>query len=153
MTTLSNRPKTDRIIIHCSATPPSMDVGAATIESWHTRRGFDAIGYHYVVRRSGEVEPGRPRDAIGAHARGWNHRSVGVCLIGGVEDDGTTPAPNYTPDQWRTLAVLVRALVEVYPEALVVGHRDLPRVTKACPSFDAAVWWAAVQPLVERAET
>lgn len=142
------RPKTDRIVLHCSATRPSMDIGADWIDRIHRdERSFDSIGYHLVVRRNGVVEIGRPVDEIGAHARGWNHRSVGVCLVGGVrESDGETAEANYTGAQWRALYALVRDLLRRYPAATVIGHRDLPGVAKNCPCFDVATWLRTGEP-------
>lgn len=142
------RPKTDRVVIHCAATRPSQDIGADWIDRIHRdERGFAQIGYHFVIRRNGVVELGRGIEEIGAHARGWNHRSVGVCLVGGVrEDDGETPQANYTGAQWRALQVLVLDLLRRYPDATVVGHRDLPGVAKGCPCFDVAAWLLSGEP-------
>ena len=83
-TKMAKRQDTDYIIIHCSATPPSMDVGAKEIDKWHRQRGWRKIGYHYVITRDGDIQEGRELDEIGAHCRGLNSTSVGVCLVGGV---------------------------------------------------------------------
>lgn len=117
-----------------------MDIGAEEIRRWHLRRGWLDIGYHAVVRRDGTVEPGRSYDVPGAHARGFNHLSLGICLVGGVAEDKTTPENNFTPEQFDALASLVLGLKADYPDAKVVGHRDLPNVNKACPSFDVEEW-------------
>lgn len=138
---LKTRPKTDAIIVHCSATPPSMDVGVDEIARWHRRRGFLAIGYHRVIRRDGVVEPGRPVDAIGAHARGWNRRSIGICLVGGVAEKTGAPSMNFTDAQLAALEREIAALVAEHPRAALLGHRDLPGVAKDCPSFDVRAWW------------
>lgn len=125
-----------RVVIHCSATPPDRDIGAADIRRWHVEEnGWRDIGYHYVIRRSGKLETGRPLGEPGAHARGFNKRSVGICLVG---DGG-----DFTPAQWRALEVLVAWLQREWPGAEVLGHRDLPGVDKACPTFDVRPWWAA----------
>lgn len=73
-----------RVILHCSATRDSGDlIGADEIRRWHVEeRGWSDIGYHYVIRRSGKLEYGRPEDISGAHTAGENHNSIGVCLIG-----------------------------------------------------------------------
>lgn len=133
----------DFLVIHCSATKADQNVGRAEIDRWHRERGWFEIGYHYVVRRDGTVEPGRPEDKPGAHVRGLNHLSLGICLAGGVGPDGR-PAANFTPQQAVALRDLVDDLTTRYPNAEVVGHRDCPNVNKACPSFDARSWWKRV---------
>lgn len=139
MTGFQTRSKTDTIVIHCSATKPDMDIGARDITAWHLKRGFSTIGYHYVIRRDGTVESGRPIDAVGAHVEGHNLHSVGICMVGGLGKDGK-PAPEYTPAQWTELKRLVLKILERFPGCKIVGHRDLPGVAKACPSFDVAHW-------------
>jgi N-acetylmuramoyl-L-alanine amidase len=134
------RINTDYIIIHCSATPPSMDIGAREIRAWHKERGWTDIGYHHVINRHGKLEMGRPTLFVGAHARGFNRTSVGICLVGGV-DNTNHPDANYTVAQWEALARLVTACKNMYREAVVLGHRDLPGVTKDCPCFDVPAWW------------
>jgi N-acetyl-anhydromuramyl-L-alanine amidase AmpD len=145
------RRETKYIVIHCSATAPSSDIGADEIDSWHKKRGWDGIGYHVVIRRDGRVEFGRHFDDVGAHVRGWNTRSVGVCMVGGVDADGT-PEDNFTQEQYDTLVATVVMLERAYPDAGVVGHRDLSpdkdgdgviephEWLKACPSFDVSKW-------------
>jgi hypothetical protein len=72
----------DMIIMHCSAVRPWQRSSAADIERWHRERGFSSIGYHYVVRRDGSIEPGRPLQQAGAHCRGYNRHSIGICYEG-----------------------------------------------------------------------
>lgn len=131
------------LVVHCAATTEDMDIGAHEIRGWHLKRGWLDIGYNAVIRRDGTVESGRPLDRPGAHARGYNEVSLGVCLIGGVESDGKTPEANYTHAQWDALEAWIRARLEENPNARVLGHRDLPNVNKACPSFDVHEWWAS----------
>lgn len=133
------------IVVHCSATPPRADIGAKEIDRMHRERGWLKIGYHFVIRRNGEIENGRGLHEPGAHVENYNHCSVGVCLIGGV-DKTNQPVDNYTEEQMVTLASLVESLKDLYPQAHVVGHRDFPGVRKACPCFDVQNWWMAVQP-------
>lgn len=116
-----------------------MDIGAREIDHWHRARGFREIGYHFVIRRDGEVETGRPLGEIGAHARGHNHRSVGVCLVGGRGAGGGAEA-NFTAAQYDALWRLLGALAPRFPDAEVLGHADLPKVRKACPCFDVRDW-------------
>lgn len=130
----------DLLVIHCAATPPSADIGVEEIRHWHVdERGWSDVGYHYIIRRDGLVEGGRDVEIAGAHARGHNANSIGVCLVGGVDEQGQ-PDANYTRAQWASLARLIRSLKASYPEAGILGHRDLPGVTKACPVFDAIAW-------------
>ena len=124
-----------KIIVHCSASPPSMNTFAKDIDAWHKLRGWSGIGYHYVIRRSGILEKGRDIMQAGAHAKGYNFSSVGVCLIGGVDEEGKADA-NYTLKQYNTLLELIRFLEVTFPIEEVMGHRDLPNVKKTCPCFD-----------------
>jgi len=137
------RKKTDWIVIHCSATRPTQDIGAKEIRKWHKDKGWIDIGYHFVIRRNGVVEKGRPVDDIGAHVAGYNSNSVGVCLVGGIGENSFAPENNFTKAQWSALKALVADLVKRYPNAKVQGHRDFPKVAKACPCFDAKPWAAA----------
>jgi N-acetylmuramoyl-L-alanine amidase len=131
----------EKLIVHCSASREDQDFDAAEIRRWHLRRGWFDIGYHYVIKRDGDVEKGRSDLHPGAHARGFNHLSLGICLVGGVESDGVTPEANFTHAQWDALEKLLFTLKGDYPDAEVLGHRDLPNVNKACPSFDVQAWW------------
>ena len=133
-----------KIIIHCAATRPSMDVGAKEIREWHVKGNHWAdIGYHGVIRRDGTLESGRPMDQPGAHTSGHNANSIGICLVGGVKEDGKTPESNFTPEQWATLDRVVHELLQKFPNATVHGHNEFAQ--KACPSFDVQKWWAGVQ--------
>lgn len=134
------RKATNNLVIHCAATRPSQDVGVREIRQWHRARGFSDIGYHFVIRRSGKVDKGRPVDEIGAHVQGHNADSVGICLVGGINEETFKPENNFTPQQWEALQRLLTALLRRYPKAKVLGHRDFPGVQKACPSFAAKVW-------------
>jgi N-acetylmuramoyl-L-alanine amidase len=139
-----NRLATNYIVIHSSATPPSAHVDAAVIDRWHRARGWLGIGYHKVIRRDGVVVVGRPEAAVGAHAGPeYNAVSVAVCMAGGVaEGDVSRPEKNFTPEQWASLEALVRDWKSRYPNAQIVGHRDLNPTE--CPSFDVKEWAASV---------
>lgn len=140
------------LVVHCSATPAARDIGVAQLRAMHLARGFRDVGYHYIIRRDGRVEKGRPDNVMGAHVEGHNDGSLGICLIGGVKPDGRTAEQNFTPDQYTSLERLLRDLKGRYPSARVCGHRDLSpdrnrdgRVTpdewlKQCPTFDVAAW-------------
>ena len=124
-------------MIHCSAVRPDQTSSAAQIDTWHRQRGFHlGIGYHYVIRRDGEIEAGRPEYLVGAHCKDHNAHSIGVCYEGGLNARGQ-PADTRTEAQKKTLLSLLRALKVDYPDALIVGHHDLNPL-KACPCFDAA---------------
>lgn len=122
------------IVVHCSATPRGRDVSAADIDRYHRSLGWEGIGYHWVVRLDGSIEKGRDETLQGAHCKGLNDCSIGVCYVGGTEAGGT-PADTRTPAQRAALERLLVELKARYPGATVIGHRDVAR--KACPSFDA----------------
>ena len=122
------------IIIHCTATPAGRDLHVADITRYHRERGFDTIGYHYLVALDGTIEQGRAPECIGAHCLGHNDRSIGVVYVGGVTAD-MTPADTRTDAQRRALARLVAELHRRYPLATIHGHCEF--AAKACPCFDA----------------
>lgn len=126
--------KIDEIIVHCTATPRGRDVKAIDVDRWHRERGFDCIGYHYLVGIDGSIEAGRDETRPGAHCRGHNLRSIGVCYVGGCEED-MTPADTRTPAQRLALIRLLVELKKRYPNVVIRSHRDF--APKSCPSFDA----------------
>lgn len=126
----------DTIIIHCTATPEGREVTVADVTAWHRARGFATIGYHYLIALDGTVHTGRPVDRPGAHCRGHNARSIGVCYVGGLDRDGKTPRDTRTEAQRSALRELVDQLLTRYPGARVAGHREF--AAKACPCFDVA---------------
>lgn len=146
------RRQTNYIVVHCSATKGSMDIGSDEIDQWHKNRGWRGIGYHCVIRRGGRVEFGRHFDESGAHVKGHNFQSVGVCLVGGLSEDGQAE-DNFTDAQFSSLFDVLQTLKKAYPDAEVLGHRDLsPDVDgdgvveqhewiKDCPCFDVRSWW------------
>lgn len=133
------RKSTEYIIIHCTASKPSMDVDVATIDRWHRERGFLSCGYNFVLKRDGTKEVARSLMEAGAHAKGYNHKSIGIVMAGGVaEVDVTIPENNFTNEQWATLYNLITDLKEQFPDAKVIGHNEISN--KACPSFDVQAW-------------
>lgn len=130
----------NRIIVHCSATPEGKEFHASDIDRWHKQRGFNGIGYHYVITLDGKVEEGRPLDKAGAHASGYNSHSIGVCYIGGVEADGKTPKDTRTDAQKEALKTLIGKLKKKYPNVIVHGHNEV--ANKACPCFNARAEYA-----------
>ncbi len=131
--------KINLIVVHCAATPPSLDIGAYEIRKWHLEKDWFDIGYHNVIRRNGALEHGRDLAIAGAHAKGYNQFSLGICLVGGVNEDNE-PENNFTDEQLTTLRGYLDTMSEVF-DAEILGHRDLPDVKKACPSFDVREWY------------
>ena len=135
------------IIIHCAGTPNGRWHNVQEIDQWHQARGFKrseefrrrfnsdmlAIGYHFVIYPNGAIATGRHLDEVGAHAQGFNSKSVGICMLG---------TDKFTQQQWESLRDNVRILTgqKYYPSACIVGHRDLPYVKKACPGFSVSDW-------------
>jgi len=132
------RKNTDTLVIHCAATKPDMDIGVDEITQWHKDRGFDTIGYHYVIRRSGVVEKGREDSLQGAHAIAVNGTSIGVCMVGGV-DDSLKWENNFTEAQFRSLKSLIILLKNKYPIEKIIGHYEVES-KKECPSFNVQEW-------------
>lgn len=132
------------LIIHCSAVRPYQTSTAAQIDSWHKARGWNGIGYHYVVLRDGTIQQGRPESVIGAHCAGHNAHSIGICYEGGLDVTGA-PKDTRTRAQKRALLRLLRDLKQKYPHALILGHNAFTP-QKSCPCFDAATEYAALQP-------
>lgn len=157
------------LVIHCSATPngrtlfsgiagqPNFSTPADEINRWHKARGFHrqpqflkrqeprlcCIGYHFVVATNGAIFNGRSIEEVGAHVQGHNRDSIGICMVG---------TGRYTVAQWGALANLVSGLRKTYPNARLVGHRDLSpdkdgdgtvepsEWLKTCPGFTVAEW-------------
>ena len=122
------------LIIHCSATRYDRDFPVEALRASHKARGFADIGYHFYIRRSGIVTQHRRLLEVGAHVRGLNRCSIGICYEGGLDESGKT-ADTRTPEQKERLRELLWKLHTLFPHALIVGHRDLPGVKKACPCF------------------
>ena len=133
--------KINLIIVHCTATQEGKDYTVSTIDQWHRQRGFDCIGYHYVVYRDGTVHTGRSIYKVGAHCKGHNTNSIGVCYVGGIDRNGN-PKDTRTPEQRDALVNLLMRLKREYPTAVIRGHRDF--AAKACPSFDATAEYKAI---------
>ena len=132
------RSSTEYLVIHCSATKPSMDIGLREIKRWHVDdNGWRDVGYHYIIRRNGEVELGRSNRDTGAHAAGYNHKSISLCMVGGMAEDNSAEN-NFTAQQWTALLDLVKQIKVDYPEANVIGHNEISN--KECPSFDVQQW-------------
>ena len=141
--------KIDSIILHCTATPEGKDYSVDTIRSWHKQRGFDDIGYHYVIHLDGSISNGRPIAIAGAHALGWNSNSIGISYIGGLDSSAKKGKDTRTPAQKEAFKSLIAKLVLEYKDIrILLGHRDTsPDLNgngtiergewiKECPCFD-----------------
>ena len=126
----------EKIIVHCAATREWQDINTDTIRDWHLKRGWSDIGYHYVIELDGTIGIGRPIERSGAHTKGLNSNSIGVCYIGGVETDGKTPKDTLHGKQLESMENLLRGLMAEFPEATLHGHNEF--AAKACPSFVVA---------------
>jgi N-acetyl-anhydromuramyl-L-alanine amidase AmpD len=120
----------NKIIIHCSASPQGRGDNAETIHKWHRDRKFDGIGYHYVILEDGEIEQGRPEYWKGAHCRGHNATSIGVCLIGEYE---------FTAQQYASLHYKIMTIQKRHPHATVYCHSELDPM-KTCPGPFVMKW-------------
>ena len=119
------------LIVHCSDTPDDQDVNAEFIHKMHLDNGWDGIGYHKIILRSGTIENGRPEFWKGAHAYEYNDKSVGICLIG---------KNKFTLKQQKSLKKVLSCWKKKYPFSKIIGHRDLPNTDKTCPNFDIKKW-------------
>ena len=99
----------NKIIVHCSATKEGKEFSVADIDRWHKDRGFRCVGYHYVVKLNGDVEIGRMEKEIGAHCKGHNNHSIGICYIGGLDANGKSKDTR-TPEQKESLLRLIKEL-------------------------------------------
>jgi len=128
--------KIDKIIIHCTATREGQAVSVADVSRWHKERGFNSIGYHYLLGLNGEVWEGRQLDVIGAHTTGYNAESIGICYVGGLDAKGK-PKDTRTIKQKEALITLIKKLKsKIKNEITVHGHYNF-NANKECPCFDA----------------
>ncbi len=142
--------KIDYIVVHCSATREDRPFTVEALRAEHLRRGFRDIGYHFYIRRDGTVTNTRPIALVGAHAKGYNSHSIGICYEGGLDSQGC-PKDTRTPEQRASLRLLVHQLLRRFKgDVRVCGHRDLSadrdgdgvvepeEWTKVCPCFEVA---------------
>ena len=133
------RELTDTIVIHCSATPATMDIGVEKIREWHVDDNkWDDVGYHHIITRDGTLEPARPEEMQGSHARAVNGTSLGICLIGGSNSNGDWEN-NFLDPQFVTLKALLLNLIEKYEIKKIIGHYQVDD-KKECPSFKVPDW-------------
>ena len=127
--------KINKIIIHCSATPVGREVSVSTIRKWHLQRGFNDIGYHYVIHLDGKISVGRPIEKVGAHCAYENRGSIGICYVGGMTKDMRKPKDTRTQAQKDSLIKLMHKLIYKYNKDMTIhGHNEY--ANKACPCFN-----------------
>ncbi len=133
------------IVVHCTATPPT-----TTVESirryWKEKRGWgDTPGYHYLIQRQGSLiqllDESKNSNGVYKH----NSNCINIAYIGGVDKEGK-PQDNLSEAQNHSMFDLIVSLLEKYPQAEVLGHRDFSGVKKACPSFDVKKWLSEYEP-------
>lgn len=128
--------KIDKIIIHCTDTPHMRDVHVDDVTRWHKERGFRTIGYHYLITLDGSVELGRPLTQIGAHCKGQNAHSIGICYVGGRDVHGNC-SDTRTIAQVSAMHDLVALLRKQFGDIPVYGHYQF--ANKMCPCFNASL--------------
>lgn len=128
--------KIDYIILHCSDTPCNKDFDVNDIDRWHKEKGWNGVGYHYVIKLDGTIQEGRPESEIGAHCKGYNENSIGICYIGGRDEEGNYKDTRTTQQKVSMLRLLAYLKSE-YPDSLVYGHDDFSEEKEFCPGFKA----------------
>lgn len=132
----------NKIIVHCTATPEGREVTVNDLHRWHViENGWADVGYHWLIDLNGTLHECRPEHKSGAHAKGYNKNSIGVCYAGGCDAE-MNPKDTRTEAQKETLRCLLEDLRGRYPQAEIIGHRDVS--SKACPSFDAKAEYADI---------
>jgi len=127
--------KINKIILHCTATPEGRQHDVADIRRWHLKRGFNDIGYHYLIHIDGTIEEGRPLSKQGAHCSGQNRGSIGICYVGGMSKDMKKAKDTRTQAQKDSLINLMHELIYKYNKDMTIhGHNEY--ANKACPSFN-----------------
>ena len=119
------------LVVHCSDTEDNDKLRAIDLHKMHLNFGWDGIGYHKIINRCGKIENGRPEYWMGAHVKGKNDISLGVCLIGRYK---------FTAKQYLSLEKVLKKWKSLYPKAKIVGHRDTGNTNKTCPNFDVKSW-------------
>lgn len=124
-----------KLVVHHSGSPRDTTT-VDLIRKWHLDRGFSDIGYHFIVLGDGTLHRGRPLHEIGAHAKGANSDSIGICVVG----DNTQPNQRWNHAQEDALLTVIDALEFLIPDIDVVGHRDVGMTKTECPGIDIKEW-------------
>ena len=127
--------KINKIIIHCTATPEGREHDVADIRRWHLKRGFNDIGYHYLIHIDGTIEEGRPINKQGAHCSKQNKGSIGLCYVGGMSKDMKKAKDTRTQAQKDSLIKLMHELIYKYNKDMTI-HAHHEYANKSCPSFN-----------------
>lgn len=123
----------DKIILHCSATRENQSFDISDIRRWHIEdNGWEDVGYHYYIKFDGTIQKGRDIEKVGAHCKGHNKHSIGICLEGGLDEKGKTKDTR-TIKQKESLDILLTRLKKRFPEATIHCHNEF--ANKECPSF------------------
>jgi N-acetylmuramoyl-L-alanine amidase len=123
------------LVVHCTATPQTTNVESIQ-RHWRERLGWKASGYHKIVKANGEVITLATDEQVCNGVAGFNSVSLHVSYIGGIDSRGN-PLDNRTQGQKDAISQVLHAWKQKYPSAIIQGHRDFPKVNKACPSFNA----------------
>jgi len=132
------------LIVHCSATRCDREFSVDDLIACGKAK-FGQPSYHWYVRRNGNLIPILPETVRGAHARGYNRCSIGICYEGGINAKGKNDDTR-TPAQKHALFELLKSLHRDYPKARIIGHRQLPHVVKDCPCYFPSIEYASLQP-------
>ena len=133
------------IVVHCTATQPNTKI-ENICRYWKEQLGWKNPGYHYIIKRNGEIVALQPEHLIANGVKDFNSHSIHISYIGGIDNDNK-PFDNRTDAQQFAMFNKIVELMEKYPQAKVLGHRDFPNVAKACPSFDVRNWLHEYVPL------
>jgi N-acetylmuramoyl-L-alanine amidase len=126
------------IVIHCTATPQTTTIDSIK-NYWKNVLKWKSVGYHHIIQADGSVVKLEDYDNPTNGVAGYNKNSVHISYIGGV-DSNNKPVDNRTAAQKQSMETLVKTLAKAFPDAKIQGHRDFPKVNKACPSFDVKTW-------------
>jgi N-acetyl-anhydromuramyl-L-alanine amidase AmpD len=128
--------KLNKIIVHCSASDIAGHDNIDTIRKWHVdERGWKDVGYHFFIRKDGTIEKGRDVRIAGAHCKGHNHDSIGICLSGKSE---------FTLDQYISLGALLQVVQFEYGDLGIYPHNHFNK-GKTCPNFDSKLFDKAIE--------
>lgn len=128
--------------IHCSATPEGRNNTAAEINAWDIAK-FKQKSYHFIILLDGTVVENLPLTVKGAHVGGHNTGNIGICYVGGMDKKMQKAKDTRTEAQKKAMKDLVIKLKAKYPNIIILGHNNWPKVYKSCPSFSVNSWLKA----------
>lgn len=139
-----DRSKVKLLVIHCVANKCTREFKPENLIACGIAK-FGQPSYHYYIRYTGEIVPILPENVRGAHARRYNSCSLGIVYEGGLNANGKADDTR-TEAQKKAMEALLKDLTEEYPDARIVGHCELPYVTKSCPNFIPSKEYSSLQP-------